>query len=156
MTLNLIKDSMTSRTEGAIAHLPVGNLQGAVNFFSLTTSKVVVRDKWTVLPIPRQIVVFLNAMAKSTQRVRTKPLFAIGNAEVTDIDESFCPTIYDSVPMRVITNSHDYDRDTSYRIHFDDEPVEEFDVVAADDLVPSDGNDFMPEAVSESRGDGPK
>jgi len=63
-TPNLIKNSMTPRAEGAIA---LGNLQGSVRFFSLPTSKIIVRDKWTVLPMSRQVIEFLNAMSKSTQ-----------------------------------------------------------------------------------------
>ena len=153
-TPNVIKNSMTPRTEGAIALLPVGNLQGSVKFFSLTTSKVVVRDKWTVLPMPRQVVDFLNAMAKSTQRVRDEPLFSIGNAEVIDVDEPAASSscIYDTEPMRVITNSHVADRDSSTSVYYD-EPAAEYDVVAADDPINSTDSDPMPEVVSELRGD---
>ena len=102
--------------------------------------------------MPQQVVDFLNTMAKNTQRVRPEPLFSIGNTEVVDVDEP-APTssVYDSEPMRVISNSHVAARDTF--VHCD-EPVEEYDVVVADDLVHSNGDDVSEaEAVSESRGD---
>jgi len=101
-TPNLIKHSMSPRTVGA---LPVGNLQGLITFFTLPTSKIIVREKWTVLPLPRQVIEFLNAIAKSTQkRDRLVPLFSISNAVVTDVNEPVRPTLYDSEPMRVISN----------------------------------------------------
>jgi len=44
-TPNIIKNSMTSRTEGAIALLPLGNLAGSCKFFKLATKTVVTRDQ---------------------------------------------------------------------------------------------------------------
>jgi hypothetical protein len=42
---NIIKNSMSPRTEGAIALLPLGNLQRSCRFFCLSTKSYVTRDK---------------------------------------------------------------------------------------------------------------
>ena len=57
------KNSMKTRTEGAIALLPTGNLQGSVKFLSLATGMVVSRESWTALPMPLDVVNRLNEMS---------------------------------------------------------------------------------------------
>jgi hypothetical protein len=46
----MIKNSMTPRTEGAIALLPIGNLQESVKFYILRSKAVATKDQWTVIP----------------------------------------------------------------------------------------------------------
>ena len=57
------QNSMMARTTGAIALCPTGNLSGSVKFLSLSTWKVITRDKWTEVPMPQDVVLKLNAMA---------------------------------------------------------------------------------------------
>ena len=49
-------NSMESRTSGAIALRPSGNEQGGHYFLSLHTGKRVLRNHWTVLPMPNDVV----------------------------------------------------------------------------------------------------
>lgn len=57
------KSTMQPRTEGAIALLPVGNVQGSVRFLSLNTLKVITRDRWTPLPTPNDVIAKINELA---------------------------------------------------------------------------------------------
>ena len=43
-------NSMAARTEGCLALLPTGNLQGSVHVWTLGTKQVKVRDQFRVLP----------------------------------------------------------------------------------------------------------
>jgi len=45
-------NSMDSRTSRAIALGPSGNEQGGHYFLSLHTGKMILRNNWTVLPMP--------------------------------------------------------------------------------------------------------
>eukprot|EP00978_Attheya_sp_CCMP212_P016373 scaffold42843_cov94-Attheya_sp.AAC.1 len=43
---------MAPRTVGAIACRPTGNAQGGYFFYSLSTGRILNRQKWTTLPRP--------------------------------------------------------------------------------------------------------
>jgi len=45
-------NSLLHRTTGALALRPSGNMQGGFYFMSLTSGKRIIRNKWTVLPMP--------------------------------------------------------------------------------------------------------
>ena len=45
-------NTMAARTEGGLALLPTGNLQGSVHVWTLGTKQVKVRDQFCVLPTP--------------------------------------------------------------------------------------------------------
>jgi acetolactate synthase regulatory subunit len=49
-------NSMATRTTGAIALRPTGNEQGGYFFFSLTTGRVLNRNRWTALPMPADVI----------------------------------------------------------------------------------------------------
>jgi hypothetical protein len=61
------QNSMMARTTGAIALCPTGNLSGSVKFLSLSTWKVLTRDKWTEVPMPHDVVLKLNAKAANDE-----------------------------------------------------------------------------------------
>jgi hypothetical protein len=50
------------RTREVISLHPTGNSQGSVHFFDFHTLKTVVRDVWTVLPVPEHVIELLGAM----------------------------------------------------------------------------------------------
>ncbi len=58
----IIKNSQVARTEGAIALLSVGNINGSVKFFKLSTRSIITRDKFTMLPMPDTVVSYINAL----------------------------------------------------------------------------------------------
>jgi hypothetical protein len=49
-------NTMGPCTVGAIALRPTGNAQGSYLFFSLNSGRVVTRNRWTVLPIPGNVI----------------------------------------------------------------------------------------------------
>jgi hypothetical protein len=70
-------NSMKSRTEGAIAVYPTGNLQGSVKFFLLGSQKIVTRDQWVPLPMPPPVIDYLNSLAVKSP-VSNDPVFKVG------------------------------------------------------------------------------
>ena len=73
-------NGMEARTEGAIAVLPTGNLQGSVKFYLLRTNRIVTRDQWVPLPMPQVVIDHLN------NPMSRDPAFAAGEKAVDDID----------------------------------------------------------------------
>ena len=57
------RNSLEARTTGAIAILPTGNLTGSIKFLSLATARVVTRNQFTIMPMPRECVNFMNDWA---------------------------------------------------------------------------------------------
>ena len=53
--------------------LSSGNVQGSVNYFSLETNGVVVRDSWTVLPMPDIVISTLNRLADEDKQKIESP-----------------------------------------------------------------------------------
>ena len=58
-------NTMAARTEGCLALLPTGNLQGSVHVWTLRTKQVKVRDQFRVLPTPDIVIAHLNKLAAS-------------------------------------------------------------------------------------------
>jgi hypothetical protein len=83
-TPNTIKNSMTPRTESAIALQPIGNLQGSVKCLSLGTKGRITRDKFKILPTPQTVIDFMNKMAKEEGKVPKDPFFSMGNTGIFD------------------------------------------------------------------------
>jgi hypothetical protein len=76
------------RTEGAIALLPLGNIQGSVRFLHLKTLRTMVRDKWDALPIPSIVVEYLNSFADKHSRPSNESIFKVGNQVIMDDDDN--------------------------------------------------------------------
>jgi len=57
-------NTMATRTTGAIALRPTGNEQGGYFFFSLTTGRVLNRNRWTTLPMPAEVIDRVHALAR--------------------------------------------------------------------------------------------
>jgi len=62
-------NTMESRTTGAINLGPTGNIQGTHHFLSLKTGELVVRWKWTELPIPSDVIHQLEELAGESENV---------------------------------------------------------------------------------------
>jgi hypothetical protein len=56
-------NTMESRTTGAINLGLTGNIQGTHRFFSLKTGELIVRRRWTELPIPSDVIDQLEELA---------------------------------------------------------------------------------------------
>lgn len=76
-------NSMGSRTIGALALRPTGNVQGGHYFYNLQTGRRVVRNRWTEIPMPTDVIERVNRMA---ERRNTNRL-VFGDRENSDVDE---------------------------------------------------------------------
>ena len=76
-------NSMQSRTIGAIALRPTGNIQGGYFFLSLHSGLRINRRTWTPLPMPEEVVSQLNRMAR---RSRAKRNLLFQNRQNADLD----------------------------------------------------------------------
>ena len=69
-------NTLTPRTRGGVALLPLSNSSGAVKFLLLDTGAVVIRSKFTVLLMPDLVINHLTALAAADKKTVTKdPLF---------------------------------------------------------------------------------
>ena len=98
-----VSNSMAERTEGAIALMGTGNLQGSWKFFCLGTMKIITRDHWTVLPMPPTVIEFLNALAEKEKRLVSRdPIFRIGASAIDDVDDANDIVEFVQPPVRVM------------------------------------------------------
>jgi len=63
-------NSLMPRTTGAIALRPSGNIQGGHFFLSLTTGKRIIRNKWTVLPMPAKVIATVHQLAAACKKYK--------------------------------------------------------------------------------------
>ena len=111
-------NTMESRTEGAIAVWPTGNLQGSVKFFLLASHRIVTRDQWVPLPMPPPVIDCLNKLAEKNP-ISRDPQFNVGDRVVEDTiaEEPTNPrTAIRDGPLRVVPDATDL-------AHFHSEPV---------------------------------
>ncbi len=62
---------MTPQTHKAIAVGPMGNLQGTVKFFCLTTGRILKRRSFTPYPMPDRVIKRVNAIGLREKQGRT-------------------------------------------------------------------------------------
>mgnify|MGYP006998131545 CR=1 FL=1 len=60
----LPRNSLASRTIGAISLGPSGNTQGGHKFFTLNTSKAITCRSWDVLPMPQSVINHVNFVGR--------------------------------------------------------------------------------------------
>lgn len=112
---NIIKNSMTPRTQGAISLLPVGNLQGSVKFYCLETNSVITRDHWTPLPTPSVVIDFMNDLAGPTKKgsAGLDPVFTRGLVTIDHAPEQGEPALIPFVePPRVVVDPKAHQQET--------------------------------------------
>ena len=56
------RNSQVSRTKGAIALVPSGNLQGRYKFMALDTGRKITRRSWDVIPTPENVITRVNTL----------------------------------------------------------------------------------------------
>ena len=61
-------NSLMPRTTEAIALRPSGNAQGRHYFMSLTSRKRIYRNKWTVLPMPAEVIATIRQLAATCKK----------------------------------------------------------------------------------------
>ena len=80
-------NSMATRTTGAIATRPTGNEQGGFYFFSLTTGRMLNRNRWTALPMPAEVIDRVHALARRNGPNGLAFLDCLGNQLVDPNDD---------------------------------------------------------------------
>ena len=85
-------NSLLSRTVGSIALRPTGNQQGEYFFMSLHTGRIINRLHATKLPMPSEVIIRVDQLAKAQNMI---PSLAFGNRDnrlimqdITDDDET--------------------------------------------------------------------
>ena len=153
---NIIKNSMAPRTQGAIALLPLGNLQGSCRFFCLSTKSYVTRDKWTLLPTPQVVIDFMNALdEKSAKKIKKDPVFTYNSLEVSEDDEDNGGDLYVQEPMRLPNEDRaDLALEVDEDLQFEVARAE--DVHGRDDLVARTRDQARVEVEAEPTHDDPQ
>jgi len=112
-------NSMSPRTIGAIALRPSGNEQGGYLFLSLSTGRVINRNKWTQLPIPEHVIQQVHRMARRGRAER--------NLTVTDRHN-----------MVIMDANYDSDEDSSYETSDDESHSDDDNENQENDEPPED------------------
>ena len=106
-------NSLLSRTVGAIALRPTGNQQGGYFFMSLHTGRIINRLHATKLPMPSEVIIRVDQLAKAQNMI---PSLAFGNRDnqlimqdITDDDET--ENAY--IPTDEADSTLYYDQETS-------------------------------------------
>ena len=159
----LATNSMMTRSTGAISMYPTGNLSGSVKFMSLTTGRLLTRDKWTVVPMPRDVIDTINRWAaKEKTPIPSEPLFQYRgkkvrvSKDITPIPEPAEHVMRDPVRVQSIIDPFEIDDSDSdsepvgwmntvpavadERDSSDSEPVGEMGAVSVEAEVQNDGD----------------
>ena len=101
-------NTLTPRTRGGVALQPLSNSSGAVKFLLLDTGAVVVRSKFTVLPMPDIVIKHLTALAAADKKTVSKnPLFQYHGRAIPDM-------INDEIQEGVLESDLDIDTTDPY------------------------------------------
>ena len=118
---------MRARTTGGIALRPTGNKQGSHFFYALNTNKRVTARNWTPLPMPAEVIKYLNKIAHS-QKSRKGLRFQL--RDNTDAPDNETPEV---ITAGVAVGDTAYDSDDSDE---DDSDYEDKGSVSDDDDMP--------------------
>lgn len=134
-------NTMKSRTEGCITLYPSGNTTGSVVMLKLSTLHTIVRDQFTVLPMPDEVIHFLNATAtrQGYRRGKDEPILGV----VDDAANDAIDTVNDDAENAVIVEESLIPDALPTMQPIDNR----MDAVVAADLPP---NPFLTRSVSES------
>lgn len=87
-TTRTTDNSLKGRTEGAIALCPTMNTQGSCTFMLLRNLETAVRDHWTVLPTPVEVIQRMNEYADKTGHAVSEGVeFRRGEVLIVEVEE---------------------------------------------------------------------
>eukprot|EP00957_Ditylum_brightwellii_P038287 2895099-Ditylum_brightwellii.AAC.1 len=110
---------MKLQTVGAIAFCPTRNSQGGYFFFSLNVGRQINRNRWTVLPMPDDMINQVHQLACSD------PL------GIVDVNHSGSELLHAPSPEEIKSHGDDNENDTTYQ------PGQHDDEDGDDDSLPS-------------------
>jgi len=98
-------NSMVSHTSGAIALRPSGNAQGSYYFLNLHSGKRIIRNNWTVLLMPNEVINTIHQLAAACKKYKGIAFMdkdgniindanddGEGNIEITGVEDSMYST----------------------------------------------------------------
>jgi hypothetical protein len=123
-----IDNSMKPRTQGAIALMSAGNLEGSWYYFLLSNEQIVKRTKATPLPMSDVVIAHLNSLSANRKISKTnnvrQPVFEQNNHTIDDNDDDYDNEIIDHAEPDML-HPHDLPYDDE---HVDNELQYELDV----------------------------
>jgi hypothetical protein len=121
---NMIHDNtMATRTVGAIATRPTGNIQGGYYFIRLDTGRRIMRRDWTPLPMPSEVVDQIHRLAR---RAKASTTLTFTNVRNEDLEVLFA-----NIPS---DDESDLDDDDNIKLAgVDDDGSDDNDSEASDD-----------------------
>jgi hypothetical protein len=132
-------NSMATRTTGAIALRPTGNMQGGYYFYSLTTGRRLNCNKWTALPMPTEVITRVHIFARRNNAatgVQFGNRLGADENDDDDNDDDYNPTD--------TNNDNGSDDDTNDDTH--NAPIDHVDTAGViDDKEIVDGNEEVNE-----------
>ena len=89
---DVVDNSLKPRTQGAIALMSAGNLEGSWYYYLLCNGQIVKRTKATPLPMSDEVIAHLNSLfanrkVSKTSNVR-QPVFELSNRILYDDDDA--------------------------------------------------------------------
>jgi hypothetical protein len=128
-------NSMGSRTVGALALRPTGNAQGGYYFFSLSTGKVINRNRATKLPMPAEVVERVHILARRQNASRG---LVFSDRSLQPIHEPTGDDMYDDGDDSTYVPS---EADDEYDDDDDDDDDDDYDQDVEPDVVEQDVGD---------------
>ena len=121
-----ITNTMKARTAGAIALGPVGNAQGSYQFLNLSTWKVIQRRTWHELPMPKEVIQFIEEKTRPTvvQKNEAKMNAAVENRIIEEIEDLILQR-NEQLQEAAHGIANDDERNQDGRVHFEDNDGEE-------------------------------
>jgi len=100
-------NSKEQRTSGAISLRPSGNEQGGNYFLSLHTGKRILRNNWTVLPMPNDIVDAVHRLVAASKQAGGITFMDRNGNIITDEDEDKTEEAEDNESIPVADDNYD-------------------------------------------------
>jgi len=114
---------MDSRTSRAIALRPSGNKQGGHYFLSLHTGKRILRNNWTTLPMPNDVVDAIHRLAESSRQAGGITFTDRDGNILTDDDEDETEEAEDNEPIPVVDDVRTMDENHITNTHNNNEEI---------------------------------
>lgn len=82
-----IDNTMAARTEGALAMMPTGALDGSWYYFTLRSNKILRRRRATALPMPMEVIDFVRRLAAKRKGKRKDTTIKLATWNIKDLDD---------------------------------------------------------------------
>ena len=126
-----IDNTNKARTAGAIALMSAGNLEGSWYYMLLSNEQIVKRTKATSLPIPDEVILYINRLAEKRKINKinntNQPIFEQNRRLIPDDGLDYDDDFIYKTNMRSVNNTVNPYSDEMYDNSYEDEPHVEYD-----------------------------